>query len=108
MLTLQCCPGAKDEVGVQVPPAAIEKSPFTLSEFRIRGVVPEFVTVTLFAALVVFTRCDGNVSTKVFNEARGLITVAVSETVCGLPAAVSVIVRFAEAEGSPRSSRSGR
>jgi len=49
------------------------------------GVAPVFLSVTALAALLVFTFCGPKLKLVALSPARGLITVAVSLTVCGLP-----------------------
>jgi hypothetical protein len=49
----QLAPGASVELLVQVVPEAKAKFPLMFRSERIRGVDPEFVSVTDFAALVV-------------------------------------------------------
>jgi hypothetical protein len=48
------------------------------------AVVPVFLTVTALAALLVPTFCVPKLKLVALSQARGLITVALSATVCGL------------------------
>src|SRR5271157_3538971 len=69
--SVQLCDGARLVPAAQVVPAARAKSPVVLTFFRMRGDVPEFVSVTLSGALVVSRRCVPKFNSLVLNEARG-------------------------------------
>lgn len=61
---------------------------------RLRLAPPVFVNVTVWAALVVATICEPKLRLEVLSEtAAGATPVALSDTLCGLPLAVSVIWR---------------
>ena len=92
---LQVFVGARDSPAMQVVVPAMEKSPLLVMLFRIRGVVPVLVSVTLLIALVVPTFCGLKESFVGFSEAFGLMVVAFKGTVWGLPAALSVITNEA-------------
>jgi hypothetical protein len=70
--------------------------PPTVTPFTVSGALPEFVTVTVWDGLVVPTSCP--VKVKVVGESvtAGAEPVPVRLTDCGLPEALSVIVKLAE------------
>lgn len=94
-LIWQFAPGARVVVFVQVVPEAKAKLPLIFRLERINDVVPEFVSVTDFAALVVLVFWLPKLRLLALSDATGLMTVAVMGIDCGLPAALSVMTRFA-------------
>jgi len=72
-------------------PLVMEKSPLLAIVPRMSGVEPVFVSVTFWLPLVVPTFSFPNESSEELSEARGLMVVACNVTVCGLPAALSVM-----------------
>jgi hypothetical protein len=80
---------------VQPVPLPKAKLPLTLKPFSVNAVVPVFFSVTCFAELVVPDFWFPKLRLVGLSVAIGLITVAVISTICGLPAALSVITRLA-------------
>jgi hypothetical protein len=86
-LIVQLAVGASEAVeGGQLLPSA--KSPGFAPAIAmlviVSDVVPVFLSVTALAPLVVPTFCGLKLKLVALNDARGLITVALSVTVCGL------------------------
>jgi len=95
-LIVQLEPAATVPLFLQgVPLLASAKWPLTVMVPSVSGVFPVFVSVTVFAPLVVPTVCEAKVRLLALNVACGLITWAVSRTRCGLAAVLSVMVRVA-------------
>jgi len=89
-------PGDNDVMLVpHVVPDTVAKLPLIDTLILESVVVPVFVTVTSFAALVVPVSCVPKLKLDAESDACGLITRAVMEMDCGLPAALSVMVRVA-------------
>jgi len=73
-------------------------APVSVTPEIVSAAVPEFVSVIVCAALVVFNACDANVKVAGENPTAGAFAAApvpVSGTSCGLPAALSVMRMFA-------------
>jgi len=87
-LILQLDPAVSDEPHVVVS----EKSPLTAMLVIFRAAVPVFFNVPLCDALVVPTTCAANVKLVVDRLTMGTVPVPFRLTMCGLPAASSVIV----------------
>jgi hypothetical protein len=97
--------GVKVTEIVQLPPAATldpqllvsAKSPDAVIEVTDRAAVPELVSVTVWAALVMPSACGANVRLVGESVTVGAVTaetapVPLKATVCGEPLALSVIV----------------
>ena len=95
-LTWQVAFGASVMPALHVVALVNAKFPLMLTAEIISGVVPVFFNVLLSAALVVPVFCLPKLSSLWLNDPCGLITVAVMAAVCGLPVALSVIVRVAD------------
>lgn len=91
----QLADGARLCPVAQVVPGAFAKLPLIVIPDSVSGVVPEFDRVTICAALVVPTFCFPKIRLFVLKRSTGLITVAMIETVCGLPAALSLTTSVA-------------
>jgi hypothetical protein len=75
-----------------VPVAAIANGPEVAMAVKVRLAFPVFVSVTVCAPLVLFTNCAENMS-ALDRLATGPVPVPLKLTVCGLPPALSAIVR---------------
>jgi hypothetical protein len=95
-LTIQLAPAAK-----LLPHAfaVIRKhpayAPVVATELIVNGPVPLFFTVTVWLALVVFSFCVPKLRLVGARLTTGAVPVPVSATVCGDPAALSVISKLA-------------
>ena len=78
-----------------VVPDAVAKLPLIVTLMPESAVVPVFVTITSFAALVVPVFCVPKFKLDAESDACGSITRAVMEMDYVLPAALSVMVRVA-------------
>ena len=76
-----------------VRPNSLALAPPTCMESRVKVPVPVFVSVTVCPALVVPTFCAANVRLAGESGTAGAVPVPVRLTVCGLPAALSVMSR---------------
>lgn len=72
----------------------IWKFPLIVTPVKFSGVFPMFFIVSICAALVVPSFTDEKFKLAALRLGTGLITCAVSPTVCGLPEALSVIVNM--------------
>jgi hypothetical protein len=86
-------------IGQFAPPATLApqvfvsaKSPLAATLVIVSAAVPELVRVIVCAALGVLSTCAANVRLAGERVAPGPAPVPVSATVCGLPAALSVMV----------------
>jgi len=87
--------GARAVLCAQVVPVASAKLPLMLTVESVSCVVPVLVRVIVFDALVVPLFWLPKLRLEGFKLAAGLITVAVMSTICGLPAPLSTVTRFA-------------
>src|SRR5579862_6624022 len=91
---VQFAPAARVEEQPFVTPKSPPFAPVSVMLLIVSVDVPLLVTVTVCAGLVVFSACEPNVRDE--GDTEIAVPAPVSVTVCGLPVALSSIVRVAD------------